>query len=88
MVQCRLPMKLLHNHFILGTTRKSRLLYTYIPDSFSLHESEQQDSGTDPEDLKGGWLDTVAKGIAAEVGNGRLCGLSRGVWGHAPPDFF
>ena len=48
----------------------------------------QLSAGTDPEDLKGGWLDTVAKGIAAEVGNGRLCGLSRGVWGHAPPENF
>ena len=45
--------------------------------------------GTDPEDLKGGWLDTVAKGIAAEVGNGRLCGLSIGVsGGMLPLNFF
>ena len=31
--------------------------------------------GTDPEDLKGGWLDTVAKGTAAEIGNGPLWNL-------------
>ena len=42
-------------------------------------------AGTDPENLKGGWLDTVINGTAAKGGNGRLCGLSRGVWGHAPP---
>ena len=36
-------------------------------------------TGTDPEDLKGGWLDTVAKGTSAEVGDGRLWGLYRGV---------
>ena len=30
----------------------------------------------------------MAKGTAIEVGNGRLCGLSRGVWGHAPPENF
>ena len=36
-------------------------------------------TGTDPEDLKGGWLDTVAKGTAAEVGNGCLWDLYIGV---------
>ena len=30
----------------------------------------------------------MAKGTATEVGNGRLCGLSRGVWGHSPLEFF
>ena len=30
----------------------------------------------------------MAKGIAAEVGYGHLCSLSRGVWGHAPPENF
>ena len=37
------------------------------------------------EDLKGGWLDTVAKGIATEVSNGSL---SRGVLVHALPENF
>ena len=40
--------------------------------------------GTDPEDLKGGWLDTVAKGIAAEAYAAYL-GVSGGM---LPQNFF